>query len=76
MSKLIKSRDEWKSKAVLRANEIREYIKTTKRHQEKIRELKEQLAEVEPADSDKKNHTRNRLLISTRLNKPVYYVFY
>ena len=54
MSKLIKSREEWKSKAVQRENEIREYRKTTKRHQEKIRKLKERLAEMELAASDKK----------------------
>jgi uncharacterized coiled-coil DUF342 family protein len=71
MSKLIKSRDEWKYKAVQRANEIREYRKTTKRHIEKIRELKVQLAEIEQVASSLKKKLEHQPAIS--LNQ--FYVF-
>lgn len=40
MSKILKSRDEWKNKATERAAELREFRKTQKRHLEKIAELK------------------------------------
>lgn len=49
MSKVIRSRDEWKCKAVKRANEIREFRKTNKRYQEQIAELKAQIKAMEPA---------------------------
>ena len=40
MSKLIRSRDDWKRKAVMRASKLnREFRKTTKRYQERIAEL-------------------------------------
>jgi len=54
MSKIIQSRDDWKSKAVQRANEIRELRKTQKRYQKKIAELKRQLNTIEQAVEDKK----------------------
>lgn len=55
-SKLIISRDEWRSKAVKRAEEIRELRKTRKRLREKIVELKSQnqVAKQTP-ERDKKN---------------------
>ena len=43
LSKLISSRDIWKEKAVIRANEIREFRKTKKRQQDKIAELKAEI---------------------------------
>ena len=55
-SKLIRSRDEWRTKAVQRANEIREYRKTHRRNREHIAELKQQLNVLQQAvDADKKN---------------------
>jgi predicted nuclease with TOPRIM domain len=43
MSKIIRSRDDWKRKAVEQANENRELRKTKKHHQDKIAELKTQI---------------------------------
>lgn len=43
MSKLLPSRNQWKSKAIQRAHEIREQRKTPKRYQAKIAELQRQL---------------------------------
>lgn len=54
-SKLLRSRDEWKSKAIKRAYEVREHRKTQKRYQEKIAELKVQLQVMEQTREDKKN---------------------
>ena len=42
-SKIIASRNDWKRKAVQRANEIREYRKSQKHHKEKITKLQEQI---------------------------------
>ena len=53
-SKLIHSRDEWKDKAVQRADEIRELKKTRKRLKEKIAELKIQNSALEQS-ANKKN---------------------
>lgn len=54
-SKLLRSRDEWKSKAIKRGYEVREHRKTQKRYQEKIAELKIQLQVMEQTKEDKKN---------------------
>lgn len=54
LSKILNSREEWKNKAVQRAEENREFRKTKKRHQERIRELKTQIAELEHLAQDKK----------------------
>ena len=55
-SKLISSRDEWKRKAVQRADEIRELKKTRKRLAEKIAELKAQnQATIFTPEHNKKN---------------------
>ncbi|MCX7108580.1 MAG: hypothetical protein NTX45_00335, partial [Proteobacteria bacterium] len=48
-SKLIRSRDDWKGKAVSRADEIRERRKTEKRHLGKIAELNRRVEELERA---------------------------
>jgi len=53
-SKVLKSRDEWKIKAVERATELRESRKTEKRHLNKIAELKCQLCQAELAIEEKK----------------------
>jgi uncharacterized coiled-coil DUF342 family protein len=57
LSKLIRSRDDWKTKAVQRANEIREHRKTIKRRQEQIAEIKRQLnaLQQQTAEDNKKN---------------------
>ena len=55
-SKLIVSRDEWRCKAVQRAEEIRELRKSRKRLKEKIAELKVQnQAAKQTPERDKKN---------------------
>ena len=45
-SKLLQSRDEWKAKAVQRANEIRERRKSEKRNREIISELQKKNEEL------------------------------
>ncbi len=45
-SKLYRARNEWRRKAVERADEIREYRKTTKRHKQMILELKEEIKKL------------------------------
>ena len=55
-SKVLKSRDEWKSKAVERATELRESRKTEKRHLKKIAELKRQLCQSERVIEEKKHY--------------------
>lgn len=43
LSKILHSREEWKSKAMQRAYEIREHKKTQKRYQLRMAELKTQV---------------------------------
>jgi hypothetical protein len=57
LSKLIRSRDDWKTKAVRRANEIREHRKTIKRYQEQIAEIKSQIIALQHAAEDNKKNT-------------------
>jgi hypothetical protein len=57
LSKLIRSRDEWRNKAVLRATEIREHRKTEKRNKEKIAELKKQMDELKQVVEDNKKNS-------------------
>ena len=60
MSKLLRSREEWKNKAVRRAEENREFRKSKKRYQERIGVLKAQLAALEQVIQDKKNNNTNQ----------------
>ncbi len=53
-SKLIRSRDEWKDKAVQRSYEIREHQKSRKRYLEQIAGLKARVREMSQAEEDKK----------------------
>ncbi len=53
VSKIIRSREEWREKATQRANEIRELRKNQRRHQEKVSELKEKISELETMVSKK-----------------------
>ena len=46
VSKLLRSRDEWRTKAVLRATENREYRKAYKRNKEQLIALKKQNEEL------------------------------
>ncbi len=55
MSKMTQSRDEWKRKAVQRANTIRENRKQKKYVQEKIAQLKKKIQVLKYADEGKKN---------------------
>ena len=48
-SKLIRSREEWKNKAVSRANELRDRRKAEKRLRGRIAELKRRVEELEQA---------------------------
>lgn len=57
LSKLIRSRDEWRAKAVQRADEIREHRKTNKRHQEQIADIKKQLNALQQSAEDNKKNT-------------------
>ena len=54
MSKIANSRNAWRKKATERADEIREFRKTQKRHLEKIAELKRQICELEMLVAEKK----------------------
>jgi hypothetical protein len=54
ISKVLTSREEWKSKAVERATDLREYRKTEKRHLKKIAELKRQCFQSELIIEEKK----------------------
>ncbi len=54
-SKVIRSRDEWRKKAIQRANELRESRKTKKHQRERIAELKAQISTLEEANEGKKN---------------------
>jgi uncharacterized protein YlxW (UPF0749 family) len=48
-SKIIRSRDEWKLKAVRRAEELREQRKTLLRYQQKLARLKAEITVLETA---------------------------
>jgi uncharacterized coiled-coil DUF342 family protein len=56
-SKVVRSRDEWKRKAVERAEEIREHRKAQKRHQRKIAQLKADISALEQAVEEKKQES-------------------
>jgi hypothetical protein len=58
-SKILESRDEWKTKAVQRANKIREYRKAIKQNHEQLEILKKRALELEQiADDSKKNKSQ------------------
>jgi hypothetical protein len=57
LSKVLKSRDEWRSKAIRRAEDLREQRKADRRHRDTIAELKmevESLKQSSDAGSKKK----------------------
>ncbi|MBK1725219.1 hypothetical protein [Thiocystis violacea] len=53
-SKILQSRDDWKRKAVQRADAIREHRKTQRRYQLKIAQLKADISALEQAEDEKK----------------------
>ncbi len=55
ISKIIKSREDWKDKAIQRGCEIREFRKSRKRHLETIAELKRTNRKLMQSADDKKN---------------------
>ena len=55
-SKIIRSRDEWKRKAVQRADEIREHRKTLTRYRQKIAQLKAEISALEQTAEGKKTN--------------------
>ena len=52
-SKVIESRNDWREKAVRRANEVRELRVIKKRHQQRIAELKAQISATEQVNPKK-----------------------
>jgi hypothetical protein len=63
-SKLIRSRDEWKDKAVQRSYEIREHRKYRKRYLEQIAGLKARVREMSQAEEDKKTLLNSAIQLS------------
>lgn len=57
MSKILRSRADWRDKATQRANELREQRKAQKRYLAKIAELQAQLNALETRESEKKDNT-------------------
>jgi len=55
-SKIIRSRDEWKRKAVQRAEELRERRKTLRRYQQKIAQLRAEVSALEQSAEAKKTN--------------------
>lgn len=55
-SKIIRSRDKWKLKAVRRAEEIREHRKTQRRYRQKIAQLQAEIGALEQTAEAKKTH--------------------
>lgn len=55
VSKVIRSRDNWKKKAIQRGDEIREFRKTQKRHLETIAKLKRVSRKLKKSIDNKKN---------------------
>jgi uncharacterized protein YlxW (UPF0749 family) len=53
-SKILRSRDAWKRKAVKRAEQLREQRKTQRRHQQKIAQLQAHISALEQRVPEKK----------------------
>jgi uncharacterized protein YlxW (UPF0749 family) len=66
-SKIVRSRDNWKRKAVQRAEKIREGRKTERRYRQKIAQLKAEIGALEQAVAGKKtssNPPQPRMLLT------------
>jgi hypothetical protein len=58
-SKILHSRNEWREKAIKRADALREYRKSEKRHQNMIREMKQTIESLqEEGEAQKKERIR------------------
>jgi len=55
-SKMIRSRNEWKRKAVQRAEELREHRKALRRYQQKIAQLRAEVSALEQSAEAKKTN--------------------
>ena len=66
-SKIIRSRDEWKMKAVQRAEELREQRKTLRRYQQKLAQLKAELSALEASTEVEKKRPLNPPRAAIRL---------
>ena len=53
-SKIVRSLDDWKRKAVERAEKVREHKKTEKRHRQQIAQMKACISTLEQAIGEKK----------------------
>jgi len=60
LSKLIKSREDWKRKSIQRATENREYRKQTKRYRKKIAELSRLRSEISKVSAQIKKECHPR----------------
>jgi hypothetical protein len=58
-AKLFRSRDDWKRKAVRRAEELREYRKTHRRYWQRIAQLKANIRALEQTKVEKKTMAAN-----------------
>jgi hypothetical protein len=56
MSKILRSRTDWKDKAIQRGNELREYRKEKKRHLARIADLQTQLKAQATHENEKKEN--------------------
>lgn len=61
ISKILKSREDWKNKATQRGYEVREFRKSQKRYLETIIELKRDNRELLKAAEDKKKLPNNQM---------------
>jgi len=76
-SKVIQSRNDWREKAVRRANEVRELSVIKKRHQQRIAELKAQVSAMKQANIKKNTSVPLRqfpLSISQKLRRSAHFV--
>ena len=58
-SKILKSQQYWKKKAIERGNENRELRKTKNRHKNKISQLKAELKQMETSKGEDKKKSEN-----------------
>ena len=50
-SKILRGRDEWKAKAIVRGNDCREYRKTLNRYRQRVSELDAQVKRLKAANT-------------------------
>jgi uncharacterized protein YlxW (UPF0749 family) len=58
-SKIVSSRNDWREKAVKRAEQIREYRKSQKRHQAKIAERQKEISKLKQSPAEKKTQKQS-----------------